>query len=97
MYRPSHRLLRWLRLVLASLTLVGTGAMAQPPARPVAAAVQAGGSTTVHSAPELVRYARHLAGPAPFIIAPVGGTEPRAPEPPRRTARRFLLHRSLLH
>ncbi|WP_342377267.1 hypothetical protein NVS55_38295 [Myxococcus stipitatus] len=99
---PGHppRLLRWLRLVLACLTLVGGGAAAHTPPPPVSVAAQAGGPTAVPQAPELVRYARL----APREVSRL--TAPAAPpaswrhvplEPPGPPRRLFLLHRSLLH
>lgn len=98
---PSH-LLRWLRLFLACLTLVGSGASAQALPRPApVSASQSSGSASTPRAPELVRYAWHAtpgqAQPTASATStsPVHGRVQR--HPPGPTRRLFLLHRSLLH
>lgn len=103
MHGHSSHLLRWLRLFLACLTLVGSGASAQALPRPApGSASLSGGSASTPRAPELVRYARHFlrpARPTPTVsaapLAPVNSHTRR--HPPGPTRRLFLLHASLLH
>ncbi|WP_338873204.1 hypothetical protein [Myxococcus stipitatus] len=99
---PGHppRLLRWLRLVLACLTLVGGGAAAHTPPPQASVSAQAGGPTSVPQAPELVRYARLAPREVSRLTAPdkpSRSTGPVSLRPPGPTRRLFLLHRSLLH
>ncbi|HZI14738.1 MAG TPA: hypothetical protein VE153_30500 [Myxococcus sp.] len=95
MHRPSHRLLRWLRLVMACLALAlsGTPAHALPRAEaPVAAAVLAGRPAAQAPHPVLCPGPERLAPAAPPAHpGPVAG--PGAPAPARRL---FLVHRALL-
>ncbi len=95
MHRPPHRLLRWLRLVMAclALALTGTPAHALPRAEaPVAAAVLRAGRPEAQAPRPANRCpppARPvLAGPSP---GPVAGPGPAAP-----ARRLFLVHRALL-
>lgn len=93
MHRPSHRLLRWLRLVMACLALAVSGLPAQALPRaeaPVVAvlALQAPRATERLRCPPPERL--EPSGP-PDASGPVAGVS--APAPSRRL---FLVHRALL-
>jgi len=97
MLRPSHSLLRWLRLAMACLALAvgGPPAHAEPgPAAPVATLVD---RSTSAKAPTGVAQSVPIAPikAAPAQLAPPAARRApsRAPGPARRL---FLLHRALL-